>query len=257
MKDYIHSISFLFVTLFFTCSTSFAGSAPQITSASAAFVDSGANIRVQWQAEEPITKVFISIGTERKVIDVDFRDNSRTPSGIGGEATAVIPVTQGGTVSIQIEDEYRRKSEAVNINITGQRQTQSFGLPQGAFQHGMPTQDDSWGKENLSRTRTQLPELKVGQGQPGMPAQFQDPPLGLQQQPQGIIPQMQGGMMPPPMPPMQAPPINTPPPLANQPFAPPPPMPQNMPNMTPPPPPMPMDPGMIPPPPPPPPPPLM
>lgn|GEM_PF-3721551 len=244
--------------LFFSVTVASAGTAPQVTSATATFVDSGASVRVQWEAEEPITRVFISTGTERKTVDVDIRDNNRSPSGVSGEATAVISGAQSGNIAVQVEDEYRRKSEVVSVPITGQqRQMPQFGMPGAGFPQGI-TVEDSWGKENLARPKPQLPELKVGQGgalnngTPGMPVQSQD--AGIAQQQQEMAPQIQGIAMPQQIP-MPPPNMNIPPPMPNQVIAQPPPipLPQNTPGL-PPPPPLPMDPGgMIPPPPPPPP----
>jgi len=233
------------------------GTRPQVTRVDAVYVDAGASMRIQWHSEEPVMKAYISIGTERRTVEIDFRDNRRNPSGFSGEATALVPMAPGmggaSAYTVQVEDEFRTKSELVTGVIAGQRQ------------QGMQPPDDNWGHDRLSRPS---PGLRTGApGQPGIPQGgmmpygdpgMMPPPMGGMTPPPAMFPppQMQGGMAPPPMPMNQG---MAPPPLPMNPaMAPPPPpvMPTD-PNMMappPPPPPMPVDPGMMPPPPPPPPP---
>jgi len=192
-------------------------SAPQITSVNISYMNSGVNAQVQWHSEEPVIQVFILTGSQQNAVPVDPRDNSRIPSGFVGETNSVLPITQGGMVTVYVVDEYRRKSETVSVPVVAaQRQS---------VQHGTVGSDDGWGKEHLPRSRSEQPQHGFGMNQPvnsmqGSPGSYQ-PPQPAMQQPvaapvpplviQQPIPPNDPGIAPPPPPP---PPVdvNTPPP---------------------------------------------
>jgi len=170
--------------LLVVCSIACAGTKPQVTRADGVFMGTGISFRIQWQSAEPIARAHISMGSERKSVEVDFRDNRRNASGYSGEATALVPLSGLGAVSaftVQIEDELRQKSDVLNGVVTGNRPT----IPPGM------QPDDGWGQQNLTRP---------GAGAPGsiqQPGGY-PPPMGqgmMPQQPGMIMPQQQPGMM--------------------------------------------------------------
>lgn len=226
-----------------------AGARPVITSHTPQFSDGSLIVTIQWQSENPVMRATLMAGPEQKSIKLDD-DNRRIPEGYRGEAVISAPVQRpmGGDVvvySVQLEDEYRLKSELVQGRFTLPRQLMP-GMP------GMPG-DDAWGQ---SQGRPQLPQrpqqpLQPGQlppvPQPGMTQQPMFAPDGSALQQPGMLPAppaypqtpmyQQPGMLQQPLPaqPGGAPGVVPPPPVL---------------------PPPPVDPGMLPPPPLPPPPPV-
>jgi hypothetical protein len=210
------------------CSIACAGTKPQVTRADGVFMGTGISFRIQWQSAEPIARALISMGSERKSVEVDFRDNRRNASGYSGEATALVPLSGLGAASaftVQIEDELRQKSDVLNGVVTGNRPAITPGVQP----------DDGWGQQNLTRPGAGAPGSMqqqgvypppMGQGmmpqQPGMimpqqPGMMQQQPGMMQQQPgmmqqQPVMPQQQPGMVMQPQPLMPMDPGMMPPP---------------------------------------------
>lgn len=251
-----------------------AATRPVITSHSPQYTDGALVVTVQWQSENPVIRATLSAGQEQKTVKLDD-DNRRIPGGYTGEAVITVPVQRpmGSDqmfYSLQLEDEYRLKSELVQGRLTMPKQTMP-GIP-----GSMPV-DDGWGQ---GQGRIQLPQRQQGQSgqtgqlppvpqtgqmfqqpmlsqQPGMvPGQSPQPvypqqypqqsgmpaPLPAQPYQPGVMspPQMQPGMVPGSVPQAtgMTPPPPLPPPVDPGMMAPPPPLPP------------PVDPGVMPPPPP-------
>lgn len=211
-----------------------AGARPLITSHTPQFSDGSLIVTIQWQSENPVIRATLMAGPEQKSIKLDD-DNRRIPEGYRGEAVISAPVQRpmGGDVivySVQLEDEYRLKSELVQGRFTLPRQVMP-GMP------GVPV-DDTWGQ---NQGRIQLPQQPTQPGQlppvpqPGMTQQPMFAPDGTTLQQPGMVPAQpaypqqpiypQPGMIQQPLPPQpgMAPGVVPPPPVLPPPPLPPPP----------------------------------
>lgn len=176
-----------------------AAARPVITSHTPQYTDGALVVTVQWQSENPVMRATLTAGQEQKIVKLED-DNRRIPYGYTGETVISAPAQRpmGSDqmfYSLQLEDEYRQKSELVQGRLTMPKQT----MP--GMSGSMPV-DDGWGQ---SQGRIQLPQNQQGQaGQSGqLPPvpqtgkMFQQPMLSQQpdmvpgQSPQSAYPQQQ------------------------------------------------------------------
>lgn len=121
-----------------------AGSTPEVTSHTAQLLGQGLSLNIQWQSENPVTKVKVIAGREMKEVAVDEYDNRRNPSGYSGEVALVVPIDQSQfqgsiTYQIQLEDDLRQKSSLFTGTVAGTVVAGGFGgaLPPGGYPGGM------------------------------------------------------------------------------------------------------------------------
>ena len=180
------------VSLVWTAAAAWAAARPVIISHTPQYTEGALVVTVQWQSENPVLRATLTAGQEQKTVKLED-DNRRIPDGYTGEVVISAPAQRSmGSdqmfYSLQLEDEYRLKSELVQGRLTMPKQVMP-GMP-----GSMPV-DDGWGQ---NQGRIQLPQHQPGQtGQPG-----QLPPVPqtgqLFQQP--ISPQQPGmspGVQPP------------------------------------------------------------
>lgn len=176
-----------------------AAAKPVITSHTPQYTDGALVVTVQWQSENPVIRAILTVGQEQKIVKLED-DNHRIPDGYTGEVVINAPAQRPMSsdqmfYSLQLEDEYRLKSDLMQGRLTLPKQVMP-GMP-----GSMPV-DDGWGQ---SQGRIQLPQYQQGQaGQPGqLPPvpqtgqMFQQPMLSQQpgmmpgQSPQPVYPQQQ------------------------------------------------------------------
>ena len=143
-------INQLFFTILFSAMTStvFCAERPDVIRHDAQYLDRAVAIHVEWQSDNPVTKVNVSAGSQVKEIVVDEYDNKRNPSGYQGEVSVNLPVDpgmfqQGVPYVIQVEDDLRQKSNVVS----GKAPVPPMLIPGHAPQQ---QQEDNWGKSHLS-----------------------------------------------------------------------------------------------------------
>jgi streptogramin lyase len=109
---------------------------PVITRHDAVYMQNAVHFTVQWQSPNPVAKVSISAGSERKEVAVDEYDNRRNPSGYEGEVTVIANLTPGMSEAVsyvvQLEDDLRQRSDLATGKLTP---------PKAA-----KMEDDNWGK---------------------------------------------------------------------------------------------------------------
>lgn len=164
-----------------------AAARPVITSHTPQYTEGALVVTVQWQSENPVLRATLTAGQEQKTVKLED-DNRRIPDGYTGEVVISAPAQRpmGSDqmfYSLQLEDEYRLKSELVQGRLTMPKQAMP-GMP-----GSMPV-DDGWGQ---SQGRIQLPQHQ--QGQAGQPGQLPPVPQTGQLFQQPLSPQ-QPGMVP-------------------------------------------------------------
>ncbi len=145
---------------------------PEVTHQSIQYIDRALSVNIQWQSENPVTKVRITAGTGQKDIAIDEYDNRRNPYGYSGETSVVVPVdptlySDSIPYQIQLEDDLRLRSEL----YTGQTKLPTASLPALAVQPGIPgmpimpnrSNDDNWGKDSI---RAGKGEMRAQDGKP-------------------------------------------------------------------------------------------
>jgi len=176
-----------------------AAARPVITSHTPQYTEGALVVTVQWQSENPVMRATLTAGQEQKTVKLDD-DNRRIPAGYTGEAVISAPAQRpmGSDqmfYSLQLEDEYRQKSELVQGRLTMPKQMMPGML-------GSMPADDGWGQ---SQGRIQLPQNQQRQaGQPGQlppvpqagqmfqqPMLPQQPDMAPGQSPQSAYPQQQ------------------------------------------------------------------
>ena len=154
----------------------FAAGKPEVTHQTIQYIDRALSINIQWQSENPVTRIRVTAGTGQKDIAIDEYDNRRNPYGYSGETSVVVPVdptlySESIPYQIQLEDDLRLRSE----QYYGQARIPSIAPPILAGPPGMPgtpgmipvlpsTQnDDNWGKDNIRAGRG---EMRAQDGKP-------------------------------------------------------------------------------------------
>lgn len=98
-----------------------AGGKPNVTRHDAKFMENSVNMHIEWQSQNPVAVVKISIPGTTKEIAVDPYDNRRNPDGYSGEVDVNLNI--GGVASqyfsyvVQLQDELRIKSEPVTGQV--------------------------------------------------------------------------------------------------------------------------------------------
>ncbi|GEM_PF-3141658 len=248
MKTAQSRLSLIFTSIIFVLLSfgfSIASTKPVITSHTAQYSDGALIVTVQWQSENLVTKAILMAGQEQKSMKLE-NDNRRIPEGYHGEAVISAPVQQSmGTdtiiYSLQLEDEYRIKSELVQgrfslpkqtipgmqgssaapawgqsqgqIQLPQNQQTQTGQLPPvphtGIMQQQLLPQD---GTANQQQMMPQQQQMMPQQQQMMPPQQGMEQQQQMMQQQQQMIPPQQGmdpqqqNMMPPQQQEIMAPP---------------------------------------------------
>lgn len=185
-KGYFTSITTIFLLII--SSFAFAAGKPEIISHTVQYLDRALSVNVQWQSENPVTKVKVVAGQGEKELKIDEYDNRRNPSGYEGEVSVVIPMEPNilqtaVPYQIQLEDDLRQKSAlftgkttpppgtviggvmgapgvgvGIGVGIGG---APGIGIGVGAggvggVMAGQPAaNDDSWGKDHIKAGRGQ------------------------------------------------------------------------------------------------------
>lgn len=187
-RTYRH-IVLTILSLLFLSTTVFAAGKPEVISHTVQYLDRALSVNVQWQSENPVTKVKIVAGSGEKELKIDEYDNRRNPSGYEGEVSVVIPMEPNllqTTIpyQIQLEDDLRQKSAL----FTGQTTPPAGAMVGGAIGGGVgvgvgigvggapgigvgigvgvggvgagipgqqPANDDGWGKDHIKAGRGQ------------------------------------------------------------------------------------------------------
>ena len=168
--------------------TAFAAGKPEITSHTVQLLDRAMSINIQWQSENPVTKVKVMAGRGEKEVQIDEYDNRRNPGGYSGETSVVIPIELSqfqGSVSyqIQLEDDLRQRSNLFSgqtaVPMSGAIAGATMGYPPPQLAPGMlpgnqgmgvgvavapgipfPPQggmghEDNWGKDTIRAGKAQ------------------------------------------------------------------------------------------------------
>lgn len=172
---------------------------PIITSHTPQYSNGALSVNIQWQSENPVMKATLVTGQDQITSRLED-ENRRIPGGFHGEAliSAQVQNSMAGSYvsySLQIEDEYRQKSEivvgrfvlpnqAIPPGATAAENTNAFGINQGNLNLSLPYSGQAQQGVQLPAIPQQqvLPPNNVGGAHTGaLPAQ-QDlsPPITQQ-----------------------------------------------------------------------------
>ena len=164
----------VFIPMLYSKSLPAAGK-PDVTRHEANFLESAVNLHIEWQSQNPVVLVKISVVNIQKEIKVDPYDNKRNRDGYAGEVNVTLGLDrdriprQPFTYVIQLEDEFRIKSPLVTGKVDVPQTKQPGGRQAGTIIViiGPPTIVDSggmWRVENGSwkKSGESISDLSAG-----------------------------------------------------------------------------------------------
>lgn len=161
---------------------------PVITSHTPQYSNGALIVTVQWQSDNPVMKATLLAGSEQKSIKLDD-ENRRIPAGYHGEgviSTQIQGVSASSVIvyALQIEDEYRQKSELIQGRFILPVQAAVTGAPTGGGTTG-----DNWG---MLQERIKLPPTQQSQAAQSTAQPAAVPQLDVMHQP--LLPADQAGV---------------------------------------------------------------